>query len=231
MHLLLVTEARKGGLEPLVEPLEPVEQPGALRFVGRVLPGDEFGVGLLIEGADVSNQPAQVLEMAGAAFNELVHDDAVKALLGWHGQQLLRQRQVLFAGKTKTVDEPPRLLVGGFDAPANLHFLLARQQRHPAHLPQVHPHRVIQNVVASPFLLLARLERLAPIHLGGLDDVNVQVPQLGENLIQVSRRNEIIRQGLIEIVVGQIALLLGEAQQVFDLCGEVQAGLAGDQAE
>jgi len=84
---LFVTKAREGGLEPHVEPLELVEQAGALGFVRRVLPGGEFGVGFLIEYADAFEQPAQVLEVAGAVIIELVYDDAVKALLGRHSQQ------------------------------------------------------------------------------------------------------------------------------------------------
>ena len=41
----------------------------------------------------------------------------------------------------------------------------------------------------------------------------------------------IIRQGVVEIVVGQMALLRGKAHEVFDLRGEVQPCLAGDQAK
>ena len=221
-HLLLVMKARKCRLELRVEPLELVEQPGALALLRRLLPGGKLGVGLLVQGADPFDQPAQVLEVARAAFDQLVNDDTVEALLGRHGKQLLRQRQVLFGGEAKSVDDLPRLGFGGFDALADLHLLLARQQRHLAHLPQVHPHRVIQNIIAAPFLFFARLGRPPPLHLGGVNDINLQGAQLGEDLVQVGRADNIIGQGVVEIVVGQMALLLGKAQEVFDLCGEVQ---------
>ena len=164
--------------------------------------------------------------MARAAVDQLVNDDPVKALLGRHGQQLLRQRQVLFAGEAKAVDDPPRLLFRGFDALANLHLLLARQQRHLAHLPQIHPHRIIQNVVAAPFLLFVRLGPPAPLHLGGVDDLNLQGAQLGQDLVQVGGGDNVVGQGVVEVVMGQVALLLGQAQEVFDFCGEVQPRLA-----
>ena len=38
------------------------------------------------------------------------------------------------------------LIFGFLDPLGNLHFLLARQQRHLAHLLEIHPHRVIENV-------------------------------------------------------------------------------------
>src|SRR5512135_1704852 len=101
--------------------------------------------------------------MALAVVNELVHDHAVKALLGWGSQQPLRQSDMLLPGKTKTVNEPPRLLVGRLDAPADLHFLLAREQRHPPHLPQIHPHRIIQTVLARRLFLVASLGSLASV--------------------------------------------------------------------
>ena len=169
--------------------------------------------------------------MAGAVVDQLVHDDAVEAFLGRLGEQLLRQGQVLLGGEAEAVDDPARLRFGGLDALANLHLLLAGQQRHLAHLAQIHPHRVIQNIVAAAFLLVVGLGRPAPLHLGGVDDLDLQVAQLGEDLVQVGGRDDIVGQGVVEIVVGQMALLLGQAQEVFDFLRKVQARLARDQAD
>lgn len=62
---------------------------------------------------------------------------------------------------------------------------------------------------------------LAPIRFGGLDDLNVQAPQLREDLIQVGRRNNVAGQGLVQIVIGKVALLSGQAQEFFDLYRDV----------
>ncbi len=171
------------------------------------------------------------LRWRGRLWTELVNDDTVKALFGRHGEQLLRQRQVLFGGEAESVDDPARLPFGGFDALADLHLLLAGQQRHLAHLAQVHPHRVIQNIVAAPFLLVVRLGGPAPLHLGGVNDLDVQGAQLAEDLVQVGGGDDVVGQGVVEIVIGQMALLLGKAQEVFDLRGKVQTCLARDRAE
>ena len=172
--LLLVTEAREGGLELPVEPLELVEQARALAFSAVCCQALNLSSACSSRARTRLDQPAQELEMAGAAGDELVHHHAVKAFFGRHGQELLRQRQVLFGGKAKAVDDPPRLRFGRFDALANLHLLLARQQRHLAHLPQIHPHRVVQNIVAASLFLLVRLGPPVPLHLRGVKDFNLQ---------------------------------------------------------
>ncbi len=125
--LLLVTKAGISGLEFPVEPLELVEQARALDSPARLLPGAELLVGLAVQDADSFDQPAQDLEMAGPAGDELVDDGAVKPFLRRHSQELVRHGQVLFGGKPKAVNDPADIPFGSFDALANLHLLLARQ--------------------------------------------------------------------------------------------------------
>ena len=226
---LLVTEAREEGLELPIEPLELVEQARAPAFPRRLLPGGKLVVGLPVQGADALDEPAQELEMAGAAGDELVDDGPVKPLLGRHGEQLVRQRQVLFGGKPEAVHDPARLLFRRFNALANLHLLLPGQQRHLAHLAQIHPHRIIQNIVAALFLLLVGLDRTVPLHFGGVNDLDLQAAQLGEDMVQIGRGGKVVRQGVVQVVIGQVPLLLGEAQEVFDLLRQVETRLVLDQ--
>jgi len=86
-----------------------------------------------------------------------------------HGHELVSQSQVFFGRKAKTVQDLARILFGGLDALADLHLLFAREQRHPAHLPQVHPHRIIQRIAAVPLLLFVRFILAAALNLGGVD--------------------------------------------------------------
>ncbi len=162
--------------------------------------------------------------MAGAAADDLVHDHTVKAFLRGHGEQFVGQRQEFFGGKTEAEHDPPRYVFSRFDPLANLHLLLAAQQRHLAHLAQIHPHRVIQNIIAPPLLLVIGVAPPAPIHFSRVNDVNLQGPQLGEHLIQLGGGDSVVGQGVVEIVMRQVALVFGQAKQLFDLLGQVQAG-------
>ena len=60
--------------------------------------------------------------------------------------------------EAKPVDELLHLELGVLDPLGNLHFLLAGQQRHLAHLLEIHPHRVVEDVeLAVGFLFFLLL--------------------------------------------------------------------------
>ena len=86
--------------------------------------------------------------MVVAAFDLFVDNHAVKPFLGRLGDQLLGQRNVLFASETETINDRLDLIFGLFDSFANLNYLLAGKQRNLPHLLEVHPDRVVQNVEA-----------------------------------------------------------------------------------
>ena len=230
-HPLLVMEAREGGLELPIQPFESRKQLCAASLAGGLLPAGKRGIGLPVQAAHLFHQPAQGFQVSRAALDQLVQDDSVKPFLGRHGQEFLRHRNVLFARETKGADNPARFPFRRFNALAGFHLLLARQQRRLAHLPQIHPHRIIQNIEAAGLFVFVPVARAAPVHLGGINDVNLQGAQLGQHLIQVGRGDEVVGQGIVKIVIGQVALFLGQTQQVFDFLGEVQARLASHRAE
>ena len=100
-----------------------------------------------------------VAQMAFAVGDFLVHNHAVKTLLGRLGQEFLRNGDVFLGGEAEAVNDALHLDFGLLDALANLDLLFAREQRHLAHLVHVHPHRVVQNFQPRVLvrLLLLRL--------------------------------------------------------------------------
>ena len=74
----------------------------------------------------------------------------------------------------------------------NFHFLLPAQERNLAHLLEIHPHRVVQNIeLGSGFLFLFFLflgvffSVLVPVHLGGFNNVDLHTAQSRENEIEL----------------------------------------------
>ena len=173
-----------------------------------------------IERADFLDQVAQVLQVAFAVGDFLVHHHAVKAFLGRLGEEFLGDGDVLLGGEAEAVNQALHLRFGLLDALADLDFLLAGEQRHLAHLVHVHPHRVVQDFQAA-VLFLFRFRRLGALHLGLVHDLDVEVAQLGVKLVQVLRRQP-VRQDVVDVVVGDVAVLLGQVEQGLDGFGQIQ---------
>jgi hypothetical protein len=133
----------------------------------------------LVQWADVPEQFAQIPQVVVAPFDLLVHDHAVEALLGRLGDQFFGQRDVLLAGEAETIDNQLDFVFGVFDAFGNLHLLLAVQERHLAHLLEVHAHRVVQNVQPHLFLVFVRVRLLDAVHFGLVHDFDFEIAQSG----------------------------------------------------
>ena len=117
--------------------------------------------------------------------------------------------------------------LGVLDALGDLDLLLAGQQRHLAHLLEVHPHRVVEDVVlrGARFLLLGLLlALLVAVDLLRIEDVDLEVLEDGDDVLDVLRVVDALRQGLVDVVEGQVALFLREPDEVADLL--VDAGAA-----
>ncbi len=67
---------------------------------------------------------------------------------------------------------------------------------------------------------------LTPIHFGLIDDLDLEVAELHVNLVEIIRGDDILGQRVVNVVVSEVALLLGEANQFLDLLGQLNAGLA-----
>ena len=109
---------------------------------------------------------------------------------------------------------------GLLDALADLDFLLAGEQRHLAHLVHVHPHRVVQDLQPGVFLFF-RFRRLGALDFGVVNDLDVEVAQLGIELIQILRR-QTVGQDVVDVVVGDVAVLVRQVQQRLDGLSQVR---------
>ena len=188
-----------------------------------VPPRDVVAVHILVQFADARQHAAEHAEMRVAAVHLVVEHDAVKAFARRIGQQFFRQRHVFLAGKTEAVNDFADLVFRGLDALGNFHLLLARQQRHLAHLLEIHPHRIIERVQPARVFLLG-VGGFDAIHLRLVHDFDFQRAQLGENLVQNFRGHGIFRQHVVEVVVGQMPLLLREADEFLDFFGKLRVG-------
>ena len=113
------------------------------------------------------------------------------------------------------------MISGLFDPLGNLHFLLARQQRHLAHLLEIHPDRVIENIELRFrlffFLFLGVfLAVLVTVHLGGFDNVDLHPPKPRQDRIELIRIGDLDRQRFVQVVEGEIALFFRELDQLPD---------------
>jgi hypothetical protein len=113
--------------------------------------------------------------------------------------------------------------LGVLDAFGNLDFLLAGEQRDLAHLLEIHADRVVEDVeflVGLEVLVVAAvvvaLLVLVAVHLGGVDDVELHVAEPLHDGLDVVGIDEVVGQDLVDVVVGQVVLLLGELDQFAD---------------
>ena len=157
-----------------------------------LLPVGILHVHFLVERVDFFDELAHVAQMAFAVGDFLVHDDAVKALLGRLGQQFFRDGDVFLRRETEAIDDALHLDFGLLDFFANLDFLFAREQRNLAHLVHIHAHRVVENFEARVligFLRLRLFRLLGAFGAFGLglvhDDFHVQGAQLAQQHVEV----------------------------------------------
>ena len=98
-----------------------------------------------------------------------------------------------------------------FDSFANFHFLFAGEQRDFAHLAQVHLDGIVQDVQAAFCLLLpVRPAGLAALQVGRFDDLDLEAAQFGVNGVEEFGRNKLIRDGVVDVVIGEVALFLAK---------------------
>ena len=134
--------------------------------------------------------------------------------------QVLAQRHDLANHDGRTRDGLEHAHLAALDALGDLHLALAGEQRHGAHLAQVHAHRVIgffqrpRRQVQLDVLALFQLEVLVAVELGAVQQVDALGADGGDQVVQIlGRRSHLIRQHLVHVAVGQIALFLADFDQ------------------
>ncbi len=124
-------------------------------------------------------KPREHLHVALAALDFLVENHTIETLAAF--DQFRRQFKMRRRDESEAIDVSRDHLFGFLDALGDFHFLLPRQQRHLAHLLQIHPHRIVEDVELRLrfFLVLLGIlfDVLVTIHLRRLDDVDLEFAQ------------------------------------------------------
>ena len=162
--------------------------------------------------------------MRFAVGNLLVHDNPVETLLGRLGQELFRDGDVLFGGEPQPIDQPFHVQLRLFNALADLDFLLAGEKGDLAHLVHVHPDGIIKDFEPA-VLFLFRFSRFGSLDLSMVHNLHVEVAELGIEIVQILRR-EALWENVVDVVVGDVAVLLRQVQQRLDRFGQISR-LAG----
>ena len=110
--------------------------------------------------------------------------------------------------------------LGDFD------FAFAREQRNRAHLAQVHAHRVVgffqraRRQVELDVFALFQLEVLVAGKFGAVEQVDALGADGGDQVVQIVGRANLIRQHVVHVAVGEIALFLADFDQAVNLVFE-----------
>ncbi len=199
--------------------------PVARRPVLGLLPPLEFLIRRSVQFPRALDQAPQLPEMCLPILHRLIHHHAVKAFLWGDGEELLRQGDVFLPGEPESVQDLLGSFLGRLDFFADADFVIAIQQGHFAHLPEVDAYRVFEAVHAGGFFFRVFFAVVGAFDLGSVDDLDVQVPQLGEHLVQLRGVGASGWQDLRKVVVGEVALLARQTHQLFYL------GLGGQGGE
>jgi len=186
-----------------------------------------FFIQLLVELVDALDELAQDEEVLFPALDLIVHDDAIKTLLGRLANQFFREGDVFLGGKAEAINNLLHAGLGFLNAPGDFHFLFAGEERDLTHLPEVHANGVIENIEAGFILLFIGFRLLNAVNFSLIHNIDFQIAELGANFLQRLGCDGIAGEGVVDIAVGEVTLLLGETDEFLYFFGEIQTGSTG----
>ena len=116
--------------------------------------------------------------------------------------------------------------LGILDPLGDLDLLLAGQQRHLAHLLEIHADGIVEDVMlrgARLLLLGLFLALFVAVNLLRVEDVDLEVLEDGDDVLDILGVVDALRQGVVDVVKSQISLLLRKADEIADLLVDVRA--------
>src|SRR3989338_4865707 len=176
----------------------------------------------------------QVVQLVFSVLDDLTHANLM-------ARKILSQLQDIAQcqGARKNLLNDPFFPL--LDLLGDLHLALAAEERDGAHLPKVHPYGIACLAGDIPLhlhigllLLLFLLRELFGLatqshSLVGIDHLDIHFAKDRHDIIYLVRRYDIRRQHVIDLIVGQVALLLAEVDELLDLFDVFLLGyLAGD---
>ena len=195
-----------------------------LFLAARVLGGElaEDVVVFLVELLQLFAELRQSLHVAFARLYFFIEDHAVEAFFAL--VEFVGEIEVGFGHEAEEVEVASHFDFRVFDALGNFHFLFAGQQRDLAHLLEVHADRVVEDVeflVCLEFLFLTAIVVaflvLEAVDLRGIDDIELHVAQALHDRLDIVRIDKVVGEDLVDVVVGQVFLFLGELDEFADL--------------
>ena len=173
------------------------------------------GLGYQTLGTDRSlNQLGKPFEVDVTALDLLVDDDAIKTLLA--GEELVAEFTDVSADDGGFEKGALCIELGGLNSFGNFDFLLASQQRHLAHLLEIHTDGIVEDVVLGSlggFLLGLFHAGLVVVDLIGLQDLDLEVLQDRYDVIEFVLVLDGFWQRLVDVVPSQVTLLFGKTNQ------------------
>ena len=195
----------------------------ALRRVGELL------VELFVRRARLADGIDLLLHLTPALFDPLVSDlfvveDDQFANRPLAGVQLIPELDDLLGHQRRPGDRLDHRELAALDAPRNLHFALAGEQRHRAHLAQIHAHGIVGLVeragreveleLFGPFGRAVDDLVVAQVFLIGVDDFDTRAAEGVEQIVELVGRGDFRRQQLVHLVIQQVAFLLADADEL-----------------
>ena len=139
------------------------------------------------------------------------------------GFQLIAHRDDHLRDSRRPRDRLDDRELAAFDAAGNLDFAFAREERHGAHLAEVHADGIVGLVERArrqvELHLLAALGRpiellLLEVGLLRVDDFDARAAKRIEKVIELVGRGDLGRQQFVDLVVQQVALFLPDGNQL-----------------
>ena len=167
------------------------------------------------------------LQVSLAALDLLVLDDTVEAFAGI--EQALGHVDMGVGDEAEAVEDILHAGLGLLDALGDLDLLLAGEEGNLSHLLEVHADGIVEDVEAAVGLLFLvlfllvlvviflLLDLLDAVHLGGVDDVDLDGTELGEDGVDGLGIVHPLGEMFVEILESDVALFLGKLQEFADL--------------
>jgi hypothetical protein len=155
-----------------------------------------------------------------------VLNDPVESFLGRIAEQLFGESDVFLGGEAEAVEDFFNFDFGYFDLLGNFDLLLAGQELYLAHFLQIHAHWIIERFdrgILGLFLIF-RAQFDANGRRG--NDFNFQTAKAAMNFVEFLLAVFVGRETFVEVVASEVALLLGQLDQFFDLFAERGAEVA-----
>ena len=124
--------------------------------------------------------------------------------------------------KTESMDVLLHHVFGFLDPFGNFDFLFAGEQRDLTHLLEIHAHGIIENIELRFALLLLLFFLLlivlfpvfVTVDLGCFDDVDLHPAQSREDGVEFIGVGDTFRQGVVQVVEGEVTLFFRELDQL-----------------